>query len=189
MRRELTVVKLLHSATMSVDGYIAGAGGDMSWLRPYLGPNPVAEELRRDVGALLIGARTAFGDDPNRGTDHEGAFEGAWHGPAVVVTHRQLSATPDVTYLSEIDAAVDLARELAGDKAYVNILGADIARQLLARGLIDEILVIVAPVLLGAGVPLLSDAACEGVRLERMHHSVVPHGVNLWFRVERPPTG
>ncbi len=65
---------VVYAATMSLDGYIAGPGGDMQWLVPYLGANPEAEELARRTGALLIGARTLFGDDPHRGTDREGAF-------------------------------------------------------------------------------------------------------------------
>jgi hypothetical protein len=32
--------EVLYSATMSLDGFIAGPGGDMSWLTEYLGPNP-----------------------------------------------------------------------------------------------------------------------------------------------------
>lgn len=32
--------RLQYSVTMSLDGFIAGPGGDMSWLTPFLGPNP-----------------------------------------------------------------------------------------------------------------------------------------------------
>jgi hypothetical protein len=37
--------KMLYSVTMSLDGFIAGPGGDMSWLTDYLGPNPAVDEL------------------------------------------------------------------------------------------------------------------------------------------------
>lgn len=68
------MAKLLYSFTMSLDGYIAGPDGDMSWLGEYLAtPNPVAEKLVSDIGCLLVGANTNRGDDPNRGTDKEGA--------------------------------------------------------------------------------------------------------------------
>ena len=50
--------KVIYSATMSLHGYIAGPDGDMSWLAPYLGPNPQVDALQRDIGALLIGGRT-----------------------------------------------------------------------------------------------------------------------------------
>jgi len=76
------MVKLLYSVSMSLDGFIAGPGGDMSWLTPYFGPNPGIEGLMERIGALLVGRRTFDGDDPNHGTDKEGAFGGQWVGPS-----------------------------------------------------------------------------------------------------------
>src|SRR3954470_22684648 len=100
------MAKLLYSVTMSLDGYIAGAGGDMSWLTEFLGPNPAAEELMAEIGALLVGNRTFRGDDPNRGTDKEGAFEGKWDGPQVVLTHHQAeTAVPGISFVDDLDQA------------------------------------------------------------------------------------
>ena len=84
---EASQSRLLYSATMSLDGYIAGAGGDMSWLTPHLAGGPDVDDLVESVGALLVGRRTYGGDDPNAGTDAEGAFGGKWHGAVVVLTH------------------------------------------------------------------------------------------------------
>ena len=71
--------KVLYSVSMSLDGFIAGPGGDMSWLTGYLGPNPTVDELIGKIGALLVGNRTFRGDDPHRGTDEEGKpFGGGW---------------------------------------------------------------------------------------------------------------
>ena len=69
---------LLYSVTMSLDGFIAGPGGDMAWPTERLGPNPMVEELIGDIGALLVGNRTFGGDDPHRGdAEREGtAFGG-----------------------------------------------------------------------------------------------------------------
>ncbi len=64
--------KMLYSVTMSLDGFIAGPGGDMSWLAEHLGPDPAVDELIGEIGALLVGNRTFRGDDPHRGTDSEG---------------------------------------------------------------------------------------------------------------------
>ena len=66
------MAKLLYSATMSLDGFIAAPGGDMSWLTDYLGPNPTMENVAGSIGALLVGARTFAGDDPYKGTSGEG---------------------------------------------------------------------------------------------------------------------
>ena len=62
------MAKLLYSATMSLDGFIAGPGGDISWLTPYLGPNPAIDDVIGQIGALLVGHRTFRGDDPHKGS-------------------------------------------------------------------------------------------------------------------------
>ncbi len=177
--------KTLYSCTMSVDGFIAGPGGDMSWLTEYLGPNPIERELIGGIGALLVGRRTFGGDDPHAGTDKEGAFGGAWHGPSFVLTHHPPDReVPDVTFLSDLGEAVAAARAAAGDK-YVNVLGANVAKQCLEAGLLDEVLVLVAPVMLGDGVRLFQKPGGANVKLERTHVSHAPLATNLWFRVLR----
>ncbi|MEV4163486.1 dihydrofolate reductase family protein [Nonomuraea dietziae] len=178
--------KLLYSATMSVDGFIAGPGGDMSWLTGHLGPNPAVDELIEEVGALLVGHRTFRGDDPHRGTEQDGkAFGGGWSGPQFVLTHHAPAApVPDVTFVGDLDSAVAAAKAAAGDK-YVNVLGANVARQCLEAGVLDEVLVIIAPVMLGDGVRLFDHPGGTNVRLERLSLGEVPHATNLWLRVVR----
>lgn len=177
------MARMLYSATMSLDGYIAGPGGDMSWLTPYLGPNPTADDLVARIGALLIGNRTYGGDDPNRGTDSEGAFGGAWSGPQFVLSHSApADPPPDTTFLDDLDTAVAAAKAAAGER-YVNILGADVARQCLQAGVLDEILVFLAPVLLGDGVRLLDWVGGTNIGLERLSVDQAPLATGLWFRV------
>ncbi|NJP91317.1 dihydrofolate reductase family protein [Nonomuraea sp. FMUSA5-5] len=175
--------KLLYSVTMSADGFLAGPGGDMSWLTPHLGPNPLVDDLVGEIGALLVGRRTYAGDDPNKGTDKEGAFEGAWQGPQVVLTHHVPGdPVPGVTFAGDLASAVAAAKQAAGGR-YVNVLGADVARQCLEAGVLDEVLTIVAPVLLGDGVRLFEHPGGTNVRLERLRAGHVPHAVNIWYRV------
>jgi dihydrofolate reductase len=177
--------KVLYSVTMSLDGYIAGPDGDMSWLTPYLGPNPQVDALQMDIGALLIGARTFRGDDPNRGTDKEGAFNGTWVGPSFVVTHHPpAEPVPDVEFLPDVTSGLAAAKEAAGGR-YVNVLGADIARQCLDLGELDEVLAIIAPVLLGDGTRLFQHGGGRHVPLERVSVETVPHATNVWMRVLR----
>src|SRR3954453_19766528 len=116
--------KVLYSATMSLDGFIAGPGGDMSWLTEHLGPNPTVEELIGEIGALLVGNRTFRGDDPHRGdADKEGKpFGGGWSGPQFVLTHHApVTPVPGVTFVADLDSGVAAAKAAAGDK-YVNVL-------------------------------------------------------------------
>jgi len=50
------MAKLIYSAAMSLDGFIAGPGGDMSWLTEHVGgENAAAERLLANLGALLVG--------------------------------------------------------------------------------------------------------------------------------------
>jgi len=173
------MAKLIYSAAMSLDGFIAGPGGDMSWLTERVGGgNAAAERLLANLGALLVGHNTFGGDDPNRGTENEGAFGGQYHGPVVVLTHRPPADPPaGITFCTDLPGAVAQATAAAGDK-YVNVLGADVAKQCLDAGLLDEVLVFVVPVLLGDGVPLFRHPGGTNVRL-----TPVP-GETHWYRVE-----
>jgi dihydrofolate reductase len=177
--------KLLYSVTMSLDGFIAGPGGDMSWMTEHLGPNPPIEALIDDIGALLVGRRTFGGDDPYRGVEErEGKpFGGGWEGPQFVLTHRAPDvAVPGVTFVGDLDGAVAAAKAAAGEK-YVNVLGASVGRQCLEAGVLDEVLVCIAPVLLGDGVRLFDHPGGTNVKLERISLSSAPLATNVWFRV------
>jgi dihydrofolate reductase len=178
------MAKLLYSATMSLDGFIAGPGGDMSWLTEHLGPNPSVTALVSDIGALLVGARTFRGDDPHKGTERQGKpFGGGWAGPQFVVTrHPPSTAVPGITFVDDLDTGVVAARRAAGDK-YVNVMGASVARQCLDAGVLDEVFVCVAPVLLGDGVRLFECPGGTNVTLERFSVSEAPKATNLRFRV------
>lgn len=176
--------KMLYSVTMSLDGFIAGPGGDMSWLTEHLGPNPTVDELIDKIGALLVGNRTFRGDDPHKGTTKEGKpFGGGWTGPQFVLTHHPPeTAMSGVTFVGDLERAVAAAKAAAGDK-YVNVLGAHTAQQCLDAGEIDEILVCIAPVLLGDGVRLFDRPGGTNVRLDRLSLTHAPHATNLWLRV------
>lgn len=178
--------RLLYSATMSLDGFISRPAGDQSWMAQYLGPNLVADQLVDDIGALLVGRRTFSGDDPNRGTDKEGAFSGRWHGPQAVLTHNPPPTTPpDTTFAGDLAAAVRTAKAAAGGKRYVNVLGASVARQCLRAGWLDEVLVLIAPVRLGDGVRLFDYAGGRLTPLQRISVSQAPLATNLWWRVDK----
>ena len=178
--------KLLYSATMSLDGFIAGPDGDMSWLSEHVDAFDVdLDVLMGDVGALLIGRRTFGGDDPNAGTDAEGAYGGRWQGTSVVLTHDPPATPPadDVVFATELEEGVRLAQEAAGDRD-VSILGANVAAQCLEAGVLDEILVFVAPVLLGDGTQMFEHPGGTNVRLEPLGPHPAGSG-GLWYRVAR----
>ncbi len=133
-----------------------------------------------------MGRRTFGGDDPHQGTDKAGKpFGGGWDGPQIVLTHRvPADPVPGITFVPGIGDAIAAAKAAAGDR-YVNILGASTARQCLEAGALDEVLVLIAPVLLGDGVRLFDHPGGTKVRLERLSIGAVPLATSLWYRVLR----
>ncbi len=178
------MAKLLYSAAMSLDGFIAGPGGDMSWLTAYVAPDPDIDDLIAEIGALLVGRRTYRGDDPHRGTDKEGKpFGGGWDGPQFVLTHSRAGTAPaGVTFVADLGTGVAAAKAAAGQH-YVNVLGAGVARQCLDAGLLDEIFVTVVPVLLGDGVRLFTRSNGAPIGLELIGRT---SRTNLRYRVLPP---
>ena len=103
----------------------------------------------------------------------------------IVLTHEPPPGPtlPDVTFLDDFTEAVAAAKDAAGGR-YVNVLGADVAAQCLRAGMLDEILVFIAPVLLGDGTPLFQQAGGTEIGLEPIHpERTGPTG--SWFRVSR----
>jgi dihydrofolate reductase len=172
--------QVLWHVTMSLDGYIAGPRDDMTWLADYLGPNPTADEVLARVGALLLGDRTY----QVARTEEGRPYGGAWTGPQFVLSHHPPKDPPaGFTFLSgDVEEAVATAKAAAGDN-YVVVLGADTARSCLNAGAIDEILVHIAPVLLGDGVRLHEHPGGTNIKLERISVTESPQVTNLWFRV------
>jgi dihydrofolate reductase len=91
-------------------------------------------------------------------------------------------AAPDITFVRDLDTGVAAAEAAAGKK-YVNMLGGSVARQCLEVGVLDEIFVCIAPVLLGDGVRLFDHPGGANVRLERLSLSEAPGATNVWLRV------
>lgn len=172
--------------SMSLDGFIAGPNDEVdrvfAWM--FQGDKDVKlskgdedldlkvssegaeqfEELTHTIGAIVSGRRMF--DTAN-----------AWGGkhplnvPVVVLTHnppQEWVNKPDspFTFVTDgIESAVAKAKEIAGDKT-VGVGGADVTRQCLKAGLLDEISIDLVPVLLGKGVRLFEHLGIEPIDLE-----------------------
>jgi dihydrofolate reductase len=148
--------KVVVNRCMSLDGFIAGPGhsmefGDGRAPADFVAPDDLAE-IASATGAMLVGRRTWEVGARMRSERPDDA-DYPVSGPMFLLTHRPLEpAIPGVTVLTgDIGEAVATARDAAGGKD-LEILGADVAGQCLQRGLVDEILVYVLPVLLGDGI-------------------------------------
>ena len=150
--------KVVVNRSMSLDGFIAGPGDAMDWIFDFVTPDAAwLTEIAAATGAMLVGRRTyEVGNRMDAGKERGSASSGETYpfsGPVFVLTHEPPDP-PDaaVTFLTgDIGEAVARARSAAGGKN-LEILGADVAGQCLRRGLVDEILVYVLPVLLGDGI-------------------------------------
>ena len=88
--------------------------------------------------------------------------------PVVVVTHHppdDAARWPRTTFVGTVEAGVEAAREIAGDKD-VTISSTQIAQQALDLGLVDEVCVSLVPVLLGEGIPYFAKLDRGHVMLE-----------------------
>jgi dihydrofolate reductase len=174
--------KVLWHVVMSLDGFIAAPGDEMGWVFDYFGPNESVDEVVATTGALVVGRRTYEVED----RDRPGFYGGAFKGPFFVLTHEAPAVVPDWmtgTFVHDgIEDAVARAKAAAEGKDVV-LLGATIAKQSLEAGLLDEILVHVAPVLLGDGVRFFDRAGGQPVKLEKIRAGESGALTDLRFRV------
>lgn len=148
---------------------------------------PVVDELVETTGAIVLG-RGAFG----LGDDAGGWDDTPYAVKHFVVTHRPPPERPggpvDFVFVTEgVTAAIELAREAAGDRYATVGGGADIARQCLAAGLVDEIQLHVVPIVLGGGTRLFDGLEAE-LRLTKVRVVDGPVVTHLRYRVDPPAT-
>ena len=178
--------KVSFNMSMSLDGFVAGPKDEVDRLFGwYFGgdtevPIPGSEmmfkvsrataelfqEAWRTVGAMVTGRRNfnlagAWGGNPPLGVHH------------FVVTHtipqEWIKEGSPFTFVTDgVERAINLAKETAGDKDVV-ISSADIMRQALYAGLLDEINIDLVPILLGEGNRLFEPLGTEPIELEVQH--------------------
>ena len=148
--------------TMSLDGFISKPDGmDIAWMFKYGGDDEMAERLMGEIGAVVLGNK-----DFREGTVTEDSLPyGGMKVPQFVVTHHAREPVTigplTFTFVTDgIEQTIKLAKEAAGDK-WVALLGASIAQQCLKAGLVDEIVVNLAPILLGDGISLFDRLGSE----------------------------
>ena len=176
---------LVHVA-MSLDGFIAGPGHDMSWTggAEYDTSSQLADEVARSTGVVLAGRGWYEVANADEGGAVGGIYGGAWSGPVLVLTHHpeQLASDRTVEAFADLETALARGDELADGRA-LSIFGADVARQVLALGRLDEIIVQIVPVVLGDGVRLFGEAPAPRVRLERTYVGTSGTLTDMRFRV------
>ncbi len=171
--------KVLLHFTMSLDGFASGPDHDMSWMTGITARPGLIEEYVTTAGAVLGGR-----DGWDRAVAVSRPYGGAWTGPLFVLTHHPQDATPaaGVTFLDCDPAqAVRIGLAAAGGKN-LEVFSPTIGRQLLGLGLVDEIDLHVAPVLLGQGIRLYDNPGGVPVRLHRLGEAAHTAVVNVRCR-------
>jgi dihydrofolate reductase len=196
--------KVVAGITTSLDGYITGPndgpgrglgdGGERLHYWVFGGPWSYDEEPRgeatgadkeyldRAIGRVgaVVGGRGTY--------EAAGAWGGTnpWGLPFFIVTHRPQDEPADAgfTFVNGLDEAVARAREAAGDKDVSLMGGADIIRQALRAGHVDELSISVAPVVLGGGKRLF-DGFDETILLEHLDLLQSPFATHITYRVVR----
>jgi dihydrofolate reductase len=196
------MTKVVAGITTSVDGYIAGPndgpakglgeGGERLHYWVFGGPWTYAEEPKGEptgedaawlaevssrVGAV-VGGRWTY-----EAARHWGD-KNPWGLPFFIVTHRPEEEPEggEFTFVSGVEAAVERAREAAGDKDVHVMGGADIIRQALEAGIVDELSIIIAPVVLGGGKRLF-EGFSQSLDLEHLGVRQSPLATFIDYRV------
>jgi dihydrofolate reductase len=166
--------KVIVGLSTSVDGIASGTTESRLW----------AEQYER-VGAQVVGRRLFDYSDPYWGENPP------FHAPVFVITHRpaeriEKQGGTSYTFVANgLAGAIDQARAAAGDKDVLIAGGLSIAQQAIAAGLVDEISMHIAPVLLGKGARLFDDIGDAPVRLIPLHSHQGDGATHVSYRVER----
>jgi len=187
---------------MSLDGFIAGPNDDFQGLFAWMSLGNTElnlssgdtdfdlkvssesakgfEEAIRSTGAIVSGRRMFDVASAWGGKHPLGA-------PVIVVTHKPpqewvYEGSPFIFVTEGVESAIEKARAIAGDKN-IGVGGADITRQCIKLGLLDEIAIDLVPVLLGQGVRLFEYLGIEPIELESTGVRQSPGVTHLSFRI------
>jgi dihydrofolate reductase len=150
------------------------------------------QESFSGTGAVVMGRKMFSGG--SGGWENDPRANGWWgdeppfHVPVFVLTHHTREPQPmeggtTFTFVTDgIEAGLEQARAAAGDRNVQISGGADVVQQYLGAGLVDELRVHVAPLLLGGGTRLFGEGG-EPIGLEATRVLSSPKATHLTFRV------
>jgi dihydrofolate reductase len=153
--------KLIYSMGVSLDGFIAGPGGEIDWSAPDEELHRFHNEQAREVGVQLYGRRLyeamqpwdRWAEERPSAPEQELEFARIWKQIPKVVFSRTLEAVEgDATLVSD-GAVEEVARLKRQDGKELAVGGASLAATFVEAGLVDEYRLFVNPVIIGAGTP------------------------------------
>ena len=198
------MAKVLAAITTSVDGYVAGPndgpgkglgeGGERLHYWVFGGPwtyesSSLGEATGEDaawIEELISRAGAIVGGRWTYDAAERWGGENPWPLPFFIVTHRPEEEPEEggFTFVPGVREAVERAAEAAGDKDVHVMGGADVIRQTLDEGLVDELTIIVAPFTLGGGKRLF-EGFTASLELEQLGVRQSAFATFLEYRVKR----
>jgi dihydrofolate reductase len=155
------MARLIYSAICSLDGYIEDADGNFEWAAPGEELHAFVSELERPVGTYLYGRRMyetlVYWETADTG-DSAVLREWAeiWKAAEKVVYSRTLAEVSSARTRIERDFDLDAVRRLKHESAAdLTVGGPELAGQALAAGLVDELQLVLNPLIVGGGKPAL----------------------------------
>lgn len=179
--------RLTFSMQMSLDGYMAGAAGELDFhlvdeeLHRHFNEQERATDLLlygRRLYELMAGAWPAALDDDASLPDYMREYAEIWMAKPKVVFSRSLERVEWNSRLVRTDPAAEVAR-LKAQAGQLSIGGAEIAADLGRHGLIDEYRVYVTPVLIGTGRPMFPPSEASWIPLRLLDSTKFSSGVVL----------
>ena len=153
--------KLIYSMGVSLDGFIAGRGGEIDWSAPDEELHRFHNRQTQELGAQLCGRRlyevmtyweTAEEENPSA-PEHELEFARIWKALPKIVFSSTLEAVEGNARLVRDGVADEVARLKRQPGKDLAVGGASLAASLIELGLVDEYRLFVSPVALGGGAP------------------------------------
>ena len=152
--------KLIYSFGTSLDGFIAGPGGEIDWSVPDEELHRFHNQQARELGAHLYGRRLyevmrywETAEEQPAASDIELEFARIWKATPKVVFSNTLERVDGNARLVKGDAAEEVARLKQEPGKDLAVGGAGLAAGLIRENLIDEYRLFISPVVLGAGTP------------------------------------
>ena len=153
------MAKLIYSALASLDGYVEDASGRFDWAAPDEEVHAFVNDLERPIGTYLYGRRMyetmVFWETAGLADDHPEVvrdFGSIWRSAEKIVFSKTLPSVTTARTRTERDLDPGSIRRLKQRAdADLSVGGAELAGQALAAGLVDEIQLLLVPVLVGGG--------------------------------------
>jgi dihydrofolate reductase len=184
------VGKLIYSGIASLDGYVEDREGKFDWAKPDEEVHAFINDLERSLGTYLYGRRLyetmVVWETLDTGPEQDPVlrdYAELWRAAEKVVYSRTLDRVHSQrTRIEQVFEPAEVRRLKAARERDLGIGGAELAGEAIAAGLVDEIRLVLVPVVAGGGTPALPREVPLGLELRDLRR-FASGAVHLRYRV------